>query len=140
MSAAIGGEFEAMGLIERDLLISQGLQPDGFVIDVGCGSGPVLKPTGKIVFSFLEFRIPSYWAVFRSNLADLGTAGHLNQFNERNAIEVWAQHLGMRVLELSDGDTPTIPLSQPVSLEGVSTTRSSARWDSQSRSSATEGY
>lgn len=197
MHAAIGGEFQAMGLIERDLLISQGLRPDGFVVDVGCGSGRlaaplagyltgrylgtevvpdlleharrlvprpdwrfelpsepltipaesasadivcffsvfthllheesyryleeaqrVLKPTGRIVFSFLEFRIPSHWAVFRSNLADLGTAAHLNQFIERNAIEVWAQHLGMRVLELSDGDTPTIPLSQPVTLEG----------------------
>jgi ubiquinone/menaquinone biosynthesis C-methylase UbiE len=44
MSRSVGGEFEAMGLIERDLLLSQGLRPDGFVVDVGCGSGRLSKP------------------------------------------------------------------------------------------------
>jgi ubiquinone/menaquinone biosynthesis C-methylase UbiE len=44
MQQAIGGDFEPIGLMERDLLIWQGLQPDGFVIDVGCGSGRLAAP------------------------------------------------------------------------------------------------
>ena len=39
MELAIGGDFEQIGLLERALLLSEGLQPDAFLIDVGCGSG-----------------------------------------------------------------------------------------------------
>src|SRR5258708_7287860 len=44
MSLAVGGEFEAIGLIERDLLIFIGLPRDGYVVDVGCGSGRLAVP------------------------------------------------------------------------------------------------
>ena len=192
---AIGGEFEAMGQIERDLLISQGLRPDGFVVDVGCGSGRlahplsaylngpylgtdvepnllayardlvgrpdwrfelsngfalpaedatadivcffsvfthlrheesyryleeakrILKPTGRIVFSFLEFAVPNHWAVFDNNLLTAGDYQHLNQFMSRDGIEAWAEHLELRV-EMWRGDQPHIPLLKPVTLEG----------------------
>jgi ubiquinone/menaquinone biosynthesis C-methylase UbiE len=51
---AIGGEFEATGLMERDLLISQGLQRDGSVVDVGCGSGRLAGPlSGYLKGSYL---------------------------------------------------------------------------------------
>ncbi len=39
MSLAVGGEFEAVGKLERALLIQYGLRPDHTVVDVGCGSG-----------------------------------------------------------------------------------------------------
>jgi ubiquinone/menaquinone biosynthesis C-methylase UbiE len=39
MELAIGGEFEAFGILEREILIRYGLQPSQYVIDVGCGSG-----------------------------------------------------------------------------------------------------
>jgi SAM-dependent methyltransferase len=39
MSMAVGGNYDALGQIERDLLIMLGLRPEHFVIDVGCGSG-----------------------------------------------------------------------------------------------------
>jgi ubiquinone/menaquinone biosynthesis C-methylase UbiE len=39
MALAIGGEFEAFGILEREILIRYGLQPNHYVIDIGCGSG-----------------------------------------------------------------------------------------------------
>jgi SAM-dependent methyltransferase len=39
MELAVGGDFDAVGIIERDLLISRGLAPDSFLVDAGCGSG-----------------------------------------------------------------------------------------------------
>ena len=194
MREAIGGEFEAFGAMQRDLLISCGLRPDGYVIDVGCGSGRLakplsayltgrylgidvvqdlldyasrlvnrpdwhfapapgltipspdsaadivcffsvfthllheqsysylrdavraLKPDGKIVFSFLEFHIPSHWTVFEHNLTNIGTNCHLNQFMSRDGIQAWASHLGLKVLALHDGDKPHIPLRSPITM------------------------
>ncbi len=148
LSQAIGGNFQAGGLLEYCLLLQHGLQPEQTVIDVGCGSGRlavqlreyltgtyvgidvvpelfnyarkisqrpdwkfyqapgltipepdssadficffsvlthllheesykylqdakrILKPNGKIIFSFLEFYIPCHWDVFQGNLAN----------------------------------------------------------------------
>jgi SAM-dependent methyltransferase len=52
MALAIGGEFEAFGILQREILIRYGLQPTDYVIDIGCGSGRLangLSPylTGK---------------------------------------------------------------------------------------------
>lgn len=195
MQLAIGAEFDAFGVIERDLLIQYGLQPDDYVIDIGCGSGRlakplsqylrgrylgtdivpdlvdyaralvnrpdwrfevaegltipeqdeqanmvcffsvlthllhehsfiylrearrVLKPGGKIIFSFLDFTIPCHWDVFEANLAS-GSADHpLNTFISRDAIEVWCRHLDLEIEALHDGDAPHIPLQHPVTLD-----------------------
>lgn len=196
MQQAVGGEFESVGLMERDLLVSQGLRPNGFVIDVGCGSGRlaaplstylqggylgtdvvpelldyarqlvnrpdwrfelvegltipsgdssadvvcffsvfthltheesyryleeakrVLRAGGRIVFSFLEFAISSHWAVFEGNLTTMGSDVPLNQFMSRDGIEAWAHHLDLTIINIFDGDVPSIPLVQPVTLEG----------------------
>jgi hypothetical protein len=77
----------------------------------------VLRPTGRIVFSFLEFALASHWAVFESNVAAIGSPQHLNQFMSRDGIHAWAEHLGMQV-EIWSGNEPHIPLRQPVTLEG----------------------
>ncbi len=37
--ASVGGDFEKFGKAERDILLSNGLAEDGFVVDVGCGAG-----------------------------------------------------------------------------------------------------
>jgi SAM-dependent methyltransferase len=47
MELAIGGQFEAFGIIEREILIQYGLRPDGYVVDVGCGSGRLAKPLSE---------------------------------------------------------------------------------------------
>ena len=195
MHQAIGGEFEAMGLMEKDLLVAQGLAPEGFVIDVGCGSGRlavhlspylkggylgtdvvpdlldyarqlvdrpdwrfeladgltipapdssadvvcffsvfthlrheesytylkearrVLRPGGRIIFSFLEFAIASHWAVFAKNVASVHSDLPLDQFMSRDGIYSWADHLDLTIIDLLDGDVPSIPLAQPVVLE-----------------------
>ncbi len=194
---AIGGEFDAMGSIQCDLLIANGLAPDGFVIDIGCGSGRlarplaayldergsylgtdvvpdlldyarrlvnrdhwqfkpadgftipapdssadivcfisvfthlrhehsflylqeakrVLKPTGRIVFSFLEFAIHSHWAVFQHNFEQPFAEKPLDQFMSRDGIQAWAQHLELDVVSILDGDVANIPLRQPVTME-----------------------
>ena len=49
MEIAVGGEFEAIGILERELLIQQGLQPTGYLIDVGCGSGRLAKPLAEFL-------------------------------------------------------------------------------------------
>lgn len=43
MQIAVGGEFEAVGILERQLLIQHGLRSDDYVVDVGCGSGRLAK-------------------------------------------------------------------------------------------------
>ncbi|MCC0175998.1 class I SAM-dependent methyltransferase [Waterburya agarophytonicola K14] len=194
LSLAIGGNFEAGGLLEYYLLRQLGLQRGDTVIDVGCGSGRlafqlkeyltgsyvgidvipelfnyarkvtkradwkfyqapgltipepdnsadfvcffsvlthllheqsykylaeakrVLKPGGKLVFSFLEFYIPSHWAVFQGSLNDLNPDSVLNQFISRDGIKSWAQYLELSILEIFDGDKPHIDI-----LEGVVT-------------------
>lgn len=195
MREAIGHEFEAYGLMERDLVIASGLPRNGLLVDVGCGSGRlagplsschdggylgtdivpdlldyardlverpdwrfelvsgltipagddeadmvcffsvfthllheesysylaearrVLRPGGKIVFSFMEFCVDEHWGVFESNLASIGAAHPLNQFMSRDGIEAWAAHLDLTIEHIYRGDIPYIPLKQPIEME-----------------------
>lgn len=193
MELAVGGEFEAIGVLEFEILRHFGLRTDDYLIDVGCGSGRlarplsayltgrylgidvvpallaharrivnrpdwrfevapgltipddadtadmvcffsvfthllhehsyfylrdarrVLKPGGRIVFSFLDFTMPDHWAVFEANLADVGVnAEHLNAFISKDAIAVWADRLDMELETIRDGNDPFIPLSAPI--------------------------
>ncbi len=76
MEQAIGGEFEAFGILERELLIQHGLQPDAYVIDVGCGSGRLAKPLS----TFLRGRylgidvVPGFVDYARSRIAPTGNS------------------------------------------------------------------
>ena len=195
MELAVGGEFEAVGLLEKLLLVQLGLQPDHYLIDVGCGSGRltkhltdyltgpylgfdvipdlvehaqrltdnprwrfevteglnipeqdgradmicffsvfthllheqtyiylqeakrVLKPGGRIVFSFLDFNLPGHWPVFEGNVADVEGNKPLNMFISPDAIRCWAEHLEMEVELLAAGDKYQILLSEPLRLE-----------------------
>lgn len=48
MATAIGGEFEAFGIIEREMLKHYGLGTDSYLIDIGCGSGRLAMPLAEI--------------------------------------------------------------------------------------------
>jgi len=72
----------------------------------------VLKPGGRIVFSFLEFHIYSHWAVFDLSLNQGAPGDHLNQFISRDGIAAWAHHLGLSVDRIHDGDKPHIQIHE----------------------------
>ena len=74
----------------------------------------VVKPKGRIILSFLEFAIPSHWTVFEQDLADRRPDKVLNQFLSRDALEAWAAHLGLEIVDFHDGDKPHIRLEDVV--------------------------
>lgn len=196
LKAAVGGEFEAIGRLERALLEQYGLGASpATVVDVGCGSGRlasqlaplpqvrywggdivpdlvnfardlaarpdwtfaltdgtkipledqsadfvcffsvfthllhqetfrylrearrVLKPGGFVLFTFLEFQMPSHWAIFEASLNSLSKNLHLDQFVSRDAIVAWAEHLPMDLIAIHDGEKPHIPLASPITYE-----------------------
>jgi ubiquinone/menaquinone biosynthesis C-methylase UbiE len=58
----------------------------------------VLKPNGRIVFSFLEFSEPVHWNIFvLSKNAHKEWTPPLNMFMERSTIKTWAAHLNLIV-------------------------------------------
>lgn len=195
MKMAVGGDFERVGLVERETLIYHGLKKNDYLIDVGCGSGRlakplaeylegnylgidvvpdlidyaralvprpdwrfelaqglripeedgksdmvcffsvlthllheesfvylrearrVLRPGGKIVFSFLDFGVANHWDVFEFNVNDIGVGAHpLNVFMSAEMLRVWAERLGIAIEVIKDGDQPYLPLPHPVTL------------------------
>jgi SAM-dependent methyltransferase len=72
----------------------------------------VLKPGGKIVFSFLEFRVYAHWSVFQQSVENGVIGDHLNQFMSRDAIESFAHHLRLKVEGIYGGDTDHIPIEE----------------------------
>ena len=67
------------------------------------------RPGGRIVFSFLEFAEPGHWPIFQQTVQTQREGGNppLNQFMERNAIESWAAHLGLKIETFINASTDT---------------------------------
>ena len=77
----------------------------------------VLKPGGRLVFSFLEFSVPTLWSVFEDTVREArgSTRTHLNVFIGRDAIKAWAEHLDLTIEDWQDNTQgPCIPLSRTV--------------------------
>lgn len=67
----------------------------------------VLKPGGKLVFSFLEFGPPKHDAIFERNVAIIRAGRrppHLDQFLHRDWISHFAQRIGFGQIEFTDGN------------------------------------
>lgn len=66
----------------------------------------VLKPKGRLVFSFLEFEVPSLWPIFEATIAQQksSTTPHLNMFMEKSVIRNWASRIGFKVIEFINSD------------------------------------
>ena len=75
----------------------------------------VLREGGRIILSFLEFKIGQHWSVFESTFNDETNTGVLDQFISRDAIDAWASHLGLKVVSIEDGNKYFIRI--PDSLE-----------------------
>ncbi len=71
----------------------------------------VLKPGGAIVFSFLEFHEPGHLQIFLDTVINTKRRHlqPLNTFIEREAIQVWAQSLGLEVVDIRDGGSAVGP-------------------------------
>ncbi|WP_375461809.1 class I SAM-dependent methyltransferase [uncultured Enterovirga sp.] len=71
----------------------------------------VLKPGGRIVFSFLDFVEPAHWPAFAAAVASarVGADMHLNVFIARDWIPIWAEHLGLVVHDLRTGSEAVVP-------------------------------
>ncbi|MEO6245335.1 MAG: class I SAM-dependent methyltransferase [Opitutaceae bacterium] len=191
MDLIVGGQSNAIGILEFSTLRTLGLQAEHTVIDIGCGSGRlavklapflrggganyygtdilpeltayarkicrrddwefhateglgipapdacadfvcffsvfthllhediykylaeakrVLRPGGKIVFSYLDFAVPSHWTLFDLTVADTNPNRVLNMFVSKDGIAAWSQHLGLEVTALHDGHQPWIEL------------------------------
>ena len=56
----------------------------------------VLRPGGRLVFSFLEFGWPLHWPEFllTADAQRRKTLPHLNQYTERAVIDLWCEKLG----------------------------------------------
>lgn len=71
----------------------------------------VLKPGGRILFSFLEFTEPAHWQVFADTVQKekARARDEPNVFIDRGAIPVWAAHLGMTVEDIRSADEAIVP-------------------------------
>ncbi len=74
----------------------------------------VLRPGGRLVMSFLEFKVPLHWREFIASVEQTRAARHLNQFIEREAIAAWAEHAGLALSSIRSGDTPHIPIPEEI--------------------------
>ncbi|HWA10135.1 MAG TPA: class I SAM-dependent methyltransferase [Opitutaceae bacterium] len=77
-------------------------------------AGRVAKPGGRIVFSYLDFTVPSHWTVFETTLANRDPGRVLNQFISKGAIETWCRHLGLEVERLYDGPEKWIRMDEKI--------------------------
>lgn len=72
----------------------------------------VLKPGARLVYSFLDYRVPELWHVMDGNIRSIGQEAVLNQFMSIDAVEVFARRLGFDLMEIHQGDEQFIPMTR----------------------------
>ncbi|MBC7369247.1 MAG: class I SAM-dependent methyltransferase [Undibacterium sp.] len=72
----------------------------------------VAKSGGTIMFSYLDFEVPSHWPVFESTMANRNPNRVLNKFISKPAIIKWSDQLGLTVERLYEGFEPWINLTE----------------------------
>ena len=75
-----------------------------------------LRLGGRMILSFLEFRVPCHWTVFMGAL-NASPEEPVTQFIDRDAVRAWASHSGLLVAAIFDGDRPHIPIPEEVRWE-----------------------
>jgi ubiquinone/menaquinone biosynthesis C-methylase UbiE len=77
----------------------------------------VLKPAGKIVFSFLDFECYPHWEVFLRTVEDPNPNRVLNKFLAQETVRRWACRLALKTDAIRSGTDKWIPLPRPVTCE-----------------------
>jgi len=64
-----------------------------------------LKKGGKVIFSFLEFENDRHRLIFNDSVNDKKKkiAVHLNTFTEKTVLKMWADKIGFKIIEFTDG-------------------------------------
>jgi hypothetical protein len=74
----------------------------------------VVRPGGKIVFSYVDFAIPGHWNNFEAYIAYDNPDKVLLEFLSRDAILARVSHLPVTAGEIYDGNKPYFNLDRPV--------------------------
>lgn len=77
----------------------------------------VLKPGGKIGFSYLAFGESSHHDLFRELVRTHQQRKVLTMFFDRPAIEFWARELKLEIIELISNENPMLNIDPPVTLK-----------------------
>jgi SAM-dependent methyltransferase len=87
----------------------------------------VLRPGGKVIFSFFDFGLPLHWCMFAEMVNRMAQeeqqTDYLTMFIGRDAIRAWAEHLGFEIEAIQDGDAPNIRLSTEAVAEDGTVTK-----------------
>ncbi|MBN2529336.1 MAG: class I SAM-dependent methyltransferase [Deltaproteobacteria bacterium] len=81
----------------------------------------VIRPGGKIGFSFLEFTDRIHQRQFRELVRTAKSRDVLSIFFDRPAIQFWAKELGLEIVTILDGSKPMFHLDSEVALKDGST-------------------
>lgn len=87
----------------------------------------VLKPGGKLVVSFLEFRHPGLWPIFDASVDTVVSGGRLDTFVDRDGLKLWAHHSGLDLCTFIDGEAPHITIDREIEFDNGAKVTSLAR-------------
>jgi len=77
----------------------------------------VLKPGGKLIVSFLEFRHPGLWPIFEASVSEVISGGRLDTFVDRDGLTQWGEHAGFQDITFIDGEKPHIPIDREIEFD-----------------------
>ncbi|MDB6168831.1 MAG: methyltransferase domain protein [Verrucomicrobia bacterium] len=79
-------------------------------------AGRLLKPGGLVIFTYLEFAVHSHWDAFAKAVNNFGTDAEPVVFLDRAGLTQFANRLDFEVLALVEGDKPTFPIEEELTL------------------------
>ncbi len=75
----------------------------------------ILKPGGRLLFTFLSYDCEWHWPLFAYVVGNRGSEP-TNQLMSHSQIRLWSRRLDAKLVELNDGDQPFFPIDRDVTL------------------------